>query len=192
MATAGRCVRQTSHCPPPDLGKNASARCFGGKVSRFPCSRTVFPLQVSGRDGRLSTPLTQETGLFRTLANTRPDREGVCQFASRFGLLGIDAVPVEVPFADRPDVVTVGTGELLTLWQAEIASMREVLELLDLTQRRDTAALATRVRWTDDGVIYQGDTKPHVISSSPTRFLAGDLIGPAVHYVQGSSEGPCC
>lgn len=164
-------------------GEERFREVFRRQGEPIPVLTDGLPLQVSGRDTRLSAPLTQETGLFRTLANTRPDREGVCQFASRFGLLGIDAVPVEVPFADRPDVGTFGTGELFTGWQAEIAAMREVLELLDLTQRRDTAALATRVRWTDDGVFYQGDTKPHVISSSPTRFLAGDLIGPAVHYV---------
>ena len=139
-------------------GEERFREVFRRQGEPIPVLTDGLPLQVSGRDGRLSTPLTQETGLFRTLANTRPDREGVCQFASRFGLLGIDAVPVQVPFADRPDGGTFGT----------------------------------RVRWTDDGVIYQGDTKPHVISSSPTRFLAGDLIGPAVHYVQGSSEGPCC
>ena len=169
--------------PPARPGEARFREVFQRQGEAIPVLTDGLPLQVSGRDGRRFAPLTQETGLFRTLANTPPDREGVQQFASRFGLLGIDTVPVEVPFADRPDVVTFGSGELFTAWQAEIAATREVLELVDLTQRRDTAALATRVRWTDDGVFYQGDTGSRVISSSPTRFVAGDLVGPAAHYV---------
>src|SRR5690242_8337086 len=54
-----------------------------------PCIAEKQPIEVGG--SKLYEPLKENTGLFREFAETAPSTEGVLQFATRYGFLGISS-----------------------------------------------------------------------------------------------------
>jgi len=68
----------------------------------------------------------EQRAMFRMFAQTAPDPQGVVGFANRFGLLGVERDYYVLFFED--DEVA-GTAEPLTVWQDEIALMRDAVDL---------------------------------------------------------------
>jgi hypothetical protein len=51
---------------------------------------------MGGTKGRVYQPLREFTGLFRTFAFTRPDRDSILAFAKRFGRLGCGTAEISI------------------------------------------------------------------------------------------------
>ena len=168
--------------PAPRTGEDRFRGAFRESGQPIPVLTDDLPIQVSGLAVRRYAPLTEETGLFREFAETPANRESVQRFAARYGLLGTATVPVEVQLTQRSDVVTVGAGEPLTAWQAEIASMSLVLDLWERAARGGAEELAGRFRSGADGVFYVGEnglTAVTALSGKP----ATDVVTQAKHFV---------
>jgi len=148
----------------------------------------------------------EETGMFRDFAATSPDRESIKAFADRYGLLGGAKMGTLLPLPDRPreNGFLTGSGERLSHWRHEIQRLRRSVELYDWTRADDLEALERVVIWEDDRVSYQshpdwsaGQEIPsdrpmtfstiasrHIHDDRLQRFDHGDLIKPALFYIQ--------
>ena len=105
------------------------------------------PSKESERGYRRYDPMAV-AGLHRRFAGVRPSADGVLQFASRFGLLGHRTWYARDPVTD-----VLGDAETLGTWTEEIARMKTLVELFDLSrsrvaddQRRLKAVIETRRR----------------------------------------------
>jgi hypothetical protein len=106
---------------------------------------------------RWYAPLQDEPALFRTFAYTPATKEGILEFASRFGMLGS---PAEVgtdlpPIMDQSGFCCCVTAEPLAAWMAQIFSMRQAVGLWDMAIARDVAGLAELIFCRGDAVQYQ-------------------------------------
>ena len=152
-------------------------------------------------------PLAAFSGLFRVFANTEPSRDGVKAFADRFGPLGRN-IEKPIPLYDQPNAkgVPVGTGEPLGAWSDEILIMRYAVELWEAARNGDIATLERVIRWKPDGSGVEIAGHPGVargqLPEAPVwverttiadthfgdgvleRFVPGDLVYPALHYLQ--------
>ncbi len=69
----------------------------------------------------------EETGLFRTFSEIDPTPEGILEFANQYGLL----------LAATESVLSNKERDYYSLWRDTILSMRQVIKLWYLIQKRD-------------------------------------------------------
>jgi hypothetical protein len=147
------------------------------------------------------------SGLFRVFADTEPSRDGIKSFADRFGPLGPD-IARQIPLTDQRNAVGVplGTGEPLDAWRDEILTMRYAIDIWEAARTGDVARLERVIKWKPDGSGVQIAGHPGVpdgqLPDAPARverswiasthlgddvlgrFVPGDLVKPALHYLQ--------
>jgi hypothetical protein len=152
-------------------------------------------------------PLVAFPGLFRVFADTEPSPDGIKVFADRFGPLGPD-VAMQIPLSDQRNAkgVPLGTGESLAHWNEEILTMRLAIDLWEAARDGDVGRLERRIIWTEDGSGIRIHSHPeladgqvpdpparvergwiagtHLGDDVQGRFVRGDLVKPALHYVQ--------
>ena len=152
-------------------------------------------------------PLVAFPGLFRVFADTEPSRDGVKAFADRFGPLGPD-VATQIPLSDQRNAkgVPLGTGEPLSKWNDEILTMRLAIDIWEAARDGDVSRLERRIIWTEDGSGIGIHSHPeltdrqlpdppdrverawiastHLGDDVHGRFVRGDLVKPALHYLQ--------
>jgi hypothetical protein len=154
-------------------------------------------------------PLAAFPGLFRVFADTKPSREGVKAFADRFGPLGPD-VAKQIPLHDQTNAkgVPLGTGEALSAWSDEVLMMRFAIDIWEAARDGDAGRLGRVISWTEDGsgvqILSHPDLAKGEVPEAPARverawiastqlgngvldrFVRGDLVKPALHYVQST------
>jgi hypothetical protein len=167
------------------------------------------PIGAAGFGIRQYLPLAEFPGLFRVFAETEPSREGAKLFADRFGPLGGD-VRKQIPLYDQPKAkgVPLGTGEALAAWNEEILAMRYAIAIWEAARHGDVARLERVIHWSPDGsgveIVGHPDVPRGQLPEGPARverawiasahlgddvlgrFVAGDLVRPALHYVQST------
>jgi hypothetical protein len=154
-------------------------------------------------------PLAEFPGLFRVFADTEPSRDGIKAFADRFGPLGPN-IAKQIPLYDQRNAmgVPLGTGEPLGAWSDEILTMRYAIDIWEAARTGDVASLEHVIHWKPGGSGVEIAGHPGVpggqlpeaparverawIASSHLgddvlgRFVPGDLVKPALHYVQST------
>ena len=167
------------------------------------------PIGAAGFRVRQYLPLAEFPGLFRVFAETEPSHEGIKAFADRFGPLGGD-IAKQIPLYDQPNAkgVPVGTGEPLAAWSNEILTMRYAIDIWEAARNGDVDRLERVIHWTEDGSgvqilshpscragscprprpVWSGRGSPALIlaMTCSRRFVPGDLVKPALHYVQST------
>jgi hypothetical protein len=165
------------------------------------------PSGAAGWRLREYLPLSEFPGLFREFADTDPSQDGIVAFANRFGLLG-GGVTQRVPLHNQSasKATPVGNGEALHAWTDEILTMRLTAELWEAARKGDVGWLEQVIFWEKDGSGVQLLSHPELpageLPEPPTlverawiagthlgddvlaRFVPGDLVKPALHYVQ--------
>jgi hypothetical protein len=166
----------------------------------------------SGADGFRVVPylpLAEFPGLFRVFAESEPNLEGIKAFADRFGPLGGDLVK-RIPLYDQPSAngVPLGTGESLSAWSKEILMMRFAIGIWEAARSGDVVTLDRVIHWRPDGRGVEIAGHPggprgqvpeapahvegaliagaHLGDGVFERFVPGDLIRPALHYLQST------
>jgi hypothetical protein len=154
-------------------------------------------------------PLAAFPGLFRVFADTEHSHDGIKAFADRFGPLGGDLAK-QIPLYDQPNAegVAVGTGEALGAWSHEILMMRFAIDIWEAARNGDVGRLERVIFWKEDGSGVQILSHPELaqgqLPQAPARverawiagthlgddmlgrFVRGDLVKPALHYVQST------
>lgn len=152
-------------------------------------------------------PLAAFPGLFRVFADTEPNRDGIKAFADRFGPLGGNLAK-QIPFSEERSAAgaSLGVGESLADWNEEIQTMRLAVDLWEAARNGDVVRLERVIFWTEDGSGVQMLSHPELpggqLPDPPARverawiagtrlgddmlgrFVRGDLVKPALHYVQ--------
>ena len=154
-------------------------------------------------------PLVAFPGLFRVFADTEPARDGIKAFADRFGPLG-RTVEKPIPLDDQRNAkeVLLGMGESLADWHHEILTMRLAIDIWEAVRRGDVNLLGQLILWNDDGsgvrIMSHPELTDRQLPDRPAyverawianthhgddvlgRFVRGDLVKPALHYVQST------
>jgi hypothetical protein len=154
-------------------------------------------------------PLSAFPGLFRVFADTEPNHDSIKTFADRFGPLGGD-IATQIPLYEHPNAkgVLLGTGEPLATWEHEILIMRFAIAIWETARNGDIATLERVIHWQPDGSGVEIAGHPSVprgqMPEAPAwverttiaqthfgdgvleRFVPGDLIQPALHYLQST------
>jgi hypothetical protein len=165
------------------------------------------PIGTAGFHVMEYQPLVAFPGLFRVFADTEPSRDGIKAFADRFGPLGPD-VAIQIPLRDQRNAkrVLLGTGEPLAKWNDEILTMRLAIDIWEAARNGDVGRLEHVIHWTEDGSGIHIHSHPeltdrqlpdpparveraliastHLGDDVHGRFVRGDLVKPALHYVQ--------
>ncbi len=142
-------------------------------------------------------------------ADTEPTREGIKAFADRFGPLG-RTVEKPIPLDDQRNAkgVPLGMGESLADWHNEILTMRLAIDIWEAVRRGDVDLLGRLILWTEDGsgvrIMSHPELTDRQLPDPPAyverawiasthhgddvlgRFVRGDLVKPALHYVQST------
>jgi len=138
--------------------------------------------------GTVYQPITDKTGLCRTLADTPLTRDGVLAFANRYGaLLGPSGDMIILPH--RPGSaggLQSGRGESLDTWHDAVGHLQLVCSIWELIRKRDVEKLGQHVRRRNGLVEFE--THPHlpndVFPPAPfiriTRTLAVEELTPTV------------
>lgn len=162
---------------------------------------------------RLYEPLEVRTGLFHEFAATEPTEEGILAFANRHGSLGTPVARLvcrEDETTEDPQTPCV-MGEPLEVWQDEIVSMRQVVDVWGAVQRDDTKYLRRHIKWGESGLVSfdshpslprlggpldlaapdPGDRRdstwiasPHYKADLWEHFSQGEVVKPALGLVQ--------
>jgi hypothetical protein len=167
------------------------------------------PIGAGGFRVRQYLPLSAFSGLFRVFADTEPNHDGIKAFADRFGPLGGD-IAEQIPLYDQPNAegVPLGTGEPLSAWSDEILMMRFAIDIWEAARNGDVATLERVIHWKPDNSGVEIAGHPGVprgrVPEAPARverawiagthlgddvlgrFIPGDLVKPALHYVQST------
>ena len=167
------------------------------------------PIGASGYRVREYLPLAEFPGLFRVFAEIEPSHDGIKAFADRFGPLGGD-IAKQIPLYDQPNAqgTPMGLGEPLAAWTNEILMMRFAIDIWDAARNGDVDRLERVIFWTEDGRGVQILSHPelpkgqlpepparverawiagtHLGDGVLERFVPGDLVKPALHYVQST------
>jgi hypothetical protein len=182
----------------------------------FECNEQRQPFLTDGRPSgaagyrvRQYLPLAEFPGLFRVFGETKPNQDGIKAFADRFGPLGGD-IAKQIPLYDQPNAqaTPMGFGEPLAAWSDEILTMRFAIDISDAARNGDVNRLERVIFWTEDGNGVQILSHPELpngqLPQTPARverawiaathlgdgvlerFVPGDLIKPALHYVQST------
>lgn len=163
---------------------------------------------MGGTKGRVYQPLRECTGLFRTFAFTRPDRDSILAFAKRFGRLGCGTVEIREEGMDpeQKGRFIDFAGEPLHIWMTQIRTMRRLVRLWDACCENDVTALAAVIQWKGKSEVWykapagkkrEPDLDPDCPTveepiatpthdgSSLEHFQPGDVFAPALFYLQG-------
>jgi hypothetical protein len=167
------------------------------------------PIGAAGYRVLQYLPLAEFPGPFRVFAETEPSHDGVKAFADRFGPLGGD-IAKQIPLYDQPNAqgTPMGFGEPLAAWTNEILMVRFAIDIWDAARNGDVSRLERVIFWTEDGSGVQILSHPelpngqlphaparverawiaatHLGDGVLERFVPGDLINPALHYVQST------
>jgi hypothetical protein len=163
------------------------AKPTGHTADRFLCD--VVP-RVEGnfyfKDAYSYYPLQNHKGLFRKFANIKPAagksiRDAIKEFADEHGLLGLQAqFTGQKPGLDE----MASLGESQKHWEAEITSMRQVVELWDAVEQRDGKVLS-QIVWDDNlevvrylGTMFSREIYPEVWANR------NDPITPAWMFIR--------
>jgi hypothetical protein len=181
----------------------------GSDRMRHPFLTHGRPIGAGGFRLMAYQPLAAFSGLFRVFADTEPSRDGIREFADRFGPLGRN-IEKPIPLYDQPNAqgIPVGTGEPLGAWSDEILIMRYAVELWEAARNGDVATLERVIHWKPDGsgveiVGHPGVSRGqlpevparverawiasiHLGQDVLGRFVPGDLVKPALHYLQST------
>ena len=152
-------------------------------------------------------PLGAFSGLFRVFADAEPSRDGIKAFADRFGSLGGN-IAGSIPLYEHPGSknVPVGMGEPLSAWNNQILKMRFAIDIWEAARRGNVGRLEQVIFWEQDGsgvqMLSHPELPPGQLPQPPAllerawiagthlgdevldRFVPGDLVKPALHYVQ--------
>jgi hypothetical protein len=117
--------------------------------------------------------------LFRTFAHTDPTPDGVLAFASRYGLLGLEA-QVQVPLwegggDDRPEWERWTVGEPCSAWREEIMAMQDAVATWELLSAGDLIPLRRYLREhpTPPGISPYGYGSPEPLEGEGKRVRPG-------------------
>ena len=167
------------------------------------------PMGTAGLHVKEYQPLVAFPGLFRVFADTEPTEDGIKPFADRFGPLG-RTVERQIPLSDQPNAkrVPIGMGESLSAWNGEILMMRLAIDIWEAARNGDVGRLERVILWKEDGSGVQIMSHPeltkgqlpdapayverawiasaHLGDDMSGRFVQGDLVKPALHYVQST------
>jgi hypothetical protein len=140
-------------------------------------------------------------------ADTEPSHDDIKAFADRFGSLGGD-IAGSIPLYDQPRSkgVAVGIGEPLAAWNSQILMMRFAIDTWEAARSGDVGRLEQVISWEQDGsgvqMLSHPELPPGQLPQPPAlverawiagthlgdnvldRFVEGDLVKPALHYVQ--------
>jgi transposase-like protein len=165
------------------------------------------PIGTGGLRMMRYLPLAAFPGLFRVFADTEPSRDDIKAFADRFGPLGRN-IAEQIPLDDEPNPkgVPLGTGEALAAWSDEILTMRFAIDLWEAARNGDVGRLERVISWAEDGsgvqIVSHSELADGQLPEPPARverawiasthlgddllgrFARGDLVKPALHYVQ--------
>jgi hypothetical protein len=182
---------------------------FEHNEQRQPFLTDGRPIGAAGYRVLQYLPLAEFPGLFRVFAETEPSHDGVKAFADRFGPLGGD-IAKQIPLYDQPNAqgTPMGFGEPLAAWTNEILMVRFAIDIWDAARNGDVSRLERVIFWTEDGSGVQILSHPELpngqLPQTPARverawiaathlgdgvlerFVPGDLIKPALHYVQST------
>jgi hypothetical protein len=177
------------------------------RQAREPFLTDGHPVGAGGFRVRPYHPLAMFPGLFRMFADTESSCDGIQAFADRFGSLGGD-IAGSIPLYDQPrrEAVAVGIGEPLASWNEQILTMRLVVDLWEAARSGDVGRLEQVIFWEKDGsgvrimshpelpagqlpeppalVEHAWIASTHLGDEVLDRFVRGDLVKPALHYVQ--------
>jgi hypothetical protein len=169
------------------------------------------PIGTAGFHVMEYQPLVAFPGLFRVFADTEPRQDRIKAFADRFGPLGRN-VAREIPLSDQRNAkgVPLGMGESLAAWNEEILTMRFAIDIWEAARNGDVGRLERAIFWTEDGHGVQILSHPeladeplpdpparverawiagtHLGDDVHERFVQGDLVKPALHYVQSKTN----
>ncbi len=134
---------------------------------------TGLRIGAAGLGSRRYAPLQEDKSLCRNFATTSCTKKGIVTFADQYGLLG-GAATQHIALPDIEKAADTGVGELLTTWQREMAAMRESIVLWDMISQGDADGLRKHMR-TITRLFHKKILE---------RFKPGDLIQPAVYYLQ--------
>jgi hypothetical protein len=167
------------------------------------------PIRAGGFRVLQYQPLAAFSGLFRMFGDTEPSRDGIKGFADRFGLLGGD-IAGSIPLYEQPSSkdVAIGIGEPSAEWNNQILMMRFVIDVWEAARNGDVGQLEQIIFWEKDGSGVRISSHPELppgqspdppalvecawIAATPLgeevldRFVRGDLVKPALHYVQST------
>jgi hypothetical protein len=161
-----------------------------------------------GADPDPYDPLREETGLFRTFADTEPTPEGCLAFANRYGCL-------QVGMFGRDDGVSQPVLiERVQAWRMRIVWLRHLLQLWERARAGDAQSLSRYVKWDGNTLVFcnlpperpvigygdyfgcedrRGNTvtfDPDVLYPDLQDFLEpGSLIKPALFFCQTAITG---
>jgi hypothetical protein len=182
---------------------------FEPKEQRQPFLTDSQPIRAAGFRVRQYLPLAEFPGLFRVFAETEATYDGIKAFAGRFGALGGD-ITEQIPLYAHLNGkgVALGTGESLSAWTTEILVMRFANDIWEAARNGDVGGLESVISWTEDGSGVQILSHPglakgqlraaparaerawiaatHLDAGVLERFVPGDLVKPALHYVQST------
>jgi hypothetical protein len=173
--------------PTPHVGESSWRNALERAGESLPVLTDGIPVHTSSADRlrRSYRPLQDQTGLFRTFADTPLNQDGVIAFARKYGLLGLsETTMVDVAFDGSTGRRTRANGETLTAWQAEIAAMRHVTRLWDLSEARNADALREFIRWNDDGVFYVNGEVVEPITLDPKGDRVRDVVLAARVFIE--------
>ena len=177
--------------------------------SASPSSPTAGPVGAAGLRVLQYLPLAEFPGLFRVFGETEPSHDGVKAFADRFGPLRSD-IAMQILLYDQPNAqgTPTGLGEPLAAWTNEILMMRFAIDIWDAARNGDVDRLERVIFWTEDGsgvqILSHRDLAKGELPETPARverawiagthlgddvlgrFVPGDLVKPALHYVQST------
>jgi hypothetical protein len=165
------------------------------------------PMGGAGIQVRQYQPLVMFSGLFLTFAETQPTPDGIKGFADKFGLLGGDFERRIVLYGQgNSGRGLVGIGEASGDWEMEVLAMRQAVELWEAARRGEMEQLERHITWHEDGIAVRYDSHPDLkfdqLPDPPLNvdrttiaqegdlvfghFARGDLMGPALQYVQST------
>jgi hypothetical protein len=154
-------------------------------------------------------PFAEFPGLFRVFAEIEPTHDGIKAFADRFGPLGGN-IAKRIPLYDQPNAqgTPIGFGEPLAAWKDEILMMRLAIDIWEAARNGDVGGLQRVISWAEHGSGVQILSHPELpkgeLPEAPAhveraliagthlgddvlgRFVPGDLLRPALHYVQST------
>jgi hypothetical protein len=176
---------------------------------RQPFLTDGLAIGAAGYRRRRRLPLAEFPGLFRVFAEIEPTHDGIKAFADRFGPLGGD-IAKQILLYDQPNAqgTPIGFGEPLTAWTKEILTMRFAIDIWEAARSGDVDRLQRVISWAEDGSGVQILSHPELangeLPDGPARveraliasthlgddvlgrFVSGDLVQPALHYVQSA------
>ena len=167
-------------------------------------------LWMEHRQGRVYDPMREETGLFRNFAELESSPDAILAFANRYGELGegdwglpldfrrarikappdtsLDEVRMQrtmpesiLPVLKQLEADGGVVGDPLSTWRSEIREMADCVELLELIEEKDRAAIAARFRTTGTSARYLGPTSQGpIIVQTPRQFNGAATLSAAL------------